>query len=66
MEIRIHFPETDEEIQALRDKINEVHAHGVIKYISNLGYSESTKTVLYEHLRKKAVDLCKEKQLQES
>ncbi len=36
MEVFIHYPEAEEDKQALRQKVSEVQAEAVIKYISKL------------------------------
>jgi hypothetical protein len=57
MEVRVHFPETEEEMRALQDRIEEAHAKSIIKYIEKLDCTENTRTALYEHLREKALEM---------
>jgi hypothetical protein len=57
MEVHVHFPETEEGMRALRDKVNEIHAQSIIGYIRKLDCTENTRAALFEHLREKAIEL---------
>jgi energy-coupling factor transporter ATP-binding protein EcfA2 len=55
----VHFPKTEEGIIVLQDRIDEVHAKSIISYIKKLDCNENTRTILFEHLREKALKMSK-------
>ena len=57
MEVHVHFPETEEGMLALQDRIEEIHATAVIEYIEKLDCTESERAVLFEYLKNKAVKM---------
>jgi hypothetical protein len=59
MEIHVHYPETEEGMLALQDTVEEIHAQSIIKYIKRLDCTESTRAELFEHLRKRALEMSK-------
>jgi hypothetical protein len=59
MEVHVHFPETKDGMLALQDKIEDVHAQSIIKYIKMLDCNENTRAALFDHLRKRALEMSK-------
>ena len=53
MEVFMHYPEAEEDKQALRQKVSEVQAEAVIKYISKLTCPLEQKLILVKAVQEK-------------
>lgn len=53
MEVFMHYPEAEEDKQALRQKVSEVQAEAVAKYISKLACPIEQKLKLLQAVQEK-------------
>ena len=53
MEVFVHYPEAEKDKQALRQKVSEVQAEAVTKYISNLTCPLEQKRKLVQAIQEK-------------
>ena len=53
MNIRVHYPDTEEGMKELADRVAKVHAQSVINYINSLEISYEAKVELLDSAMKK-------------
>ncbi|WP_041701617.1 hypothetical protein [Gottschalkia acidurici] len=51
MNIRVHFPTTEEGMEELQERIDEAHAHLIMNRINNLNWSYEDKIALVKQIR---------------
>lgn len=51
MKVIMHYPETEEDIAVLRQKISKVHAQAVASYLQNLNCPKEQKIKALNHIK---------------
>lgn len=62
MNVIMCYPDTEEGKQALRERVAQAHAEGIIKCIQNYKCSDETRAQMFEYLQKKVQENLKNMQ----
>jgi len=55
MQIIVHYPKTEQEINALQEKVALVHAESISRYIEKMSYSKEEKVKLLNYIQESLI-----------
>lgn len=55
MELIVHYPKEEQEINALRDRVATIHAEYIYTYLGRMDCSKEHKGVIIERIKEKNV-----------